>query len=110
MATSESRPRDRPDNCSIRRTVRNQLIAQCTKHSLFGCLDVARMDIERSPVVNDVVLRWRHGNHAHFRILVKQSVTDQRAFAWVVESDHHEIRQSSPYALENLGFVLDFAD
>src|SRR5205807_10091781 len=85
-------------------------ISQSAKHAFFGSLNAAGMNIERSPVIDDIILCRRHRNHAHFRILVKQSVTDQRPFAWVVESDHHEIRQSSFHALKKFRFILYFGD
>src|SRR5437764_1947157 len=68
------------------------------------------MDIERSPVVDDVVFRRRHGDHTHFRMLAKQGIADPRPFSRLVESDHYEIRQGFPHALEDLRLLGDFAD
>src|SRR5690349_1807323 len=68
------------------------------------------MDIERGPVVNNVVLRRGHGDYTHFWMLTKQKITNGRSFSRVVESYHHEVRQRFLDALENLRLLFDFAD
>src|SRR5260370_10048383 len=68
------------------------------------------MNVERSPVVNDVVLLRRDCNDTHLRVLAEQLVTNVWPCAGVVERDDHEILQGSLYALRNLRLLTDFAD
>src|SRR5260370_33609014 len=68
------------------------------------------MNVERSPVVNDVVLLRRDCNDTHLRVLAEQLVTNVWPCAGVVERDDHEIWQGSLYALRNLRLLTDFAD
>src|SRR6266852_5112962 len=68
------------------------------------------MNLERRPVVNDVVFFRGDCDDAHLGVFAKQLVTNSWPFAGVVKCDDHEIWQSSLYALGNLGLVADFAD
>jgi hypothetical protein len=68
------------------------------------------MDIERSPVVNDIILGRGHRDDAHFRMLAKKIVTDRRPAARLVKRDDDEIRPGSIHALDNLGLIRDFTD
>src|SRR6059058_1516277 len=90
--------------------VRNQFTAQRAKYSLLGSLNAARMNIERGPVIDDIILCRRHGDHAYFGMLPKQNIANQRPFFRMVESDDHEIRVRSIHALGNLRLFRDFTD
>src|SRR5260370_20710779 len=68
------------------------------------------MNVERSPVVNDVVLLRRDCNDTHFRILAEQLVTNLWPCAGVVERDDHIIWQGSLYVLGNVRLLCDFPD
>src|SRR4030081_3386551 len=68
------------------------------------------MNIERSPVVNDVVVLWRHSDDAHLRMLAQQVVTDTRPCARLVERNDHEIWQGPLYGLNDFRFVGDLTD
>src|SRR5260370_37590091 len=68
------------------------------------------MNVERSPVVNDVVLLRRDCNDTHLRVLAEQLVTNVWPCAGVVERDDHEIWQGSLYALRKLRLLIDFAE
>src|SRR6266702_3069480 len=68
------------------------------------------MNVERSPVVNDVVVLRRDRDDAHLRMLTQQIVTDAGSYARLVERDDHEIWQGSFHALGNLRLLGDFPD
>src|SRR5205814_8644937 len=69
-----------------------------------------RMNLERSPVINDAILLWRHGNDAHLRMLAEQLVTNGWPAAGVVERDDHEIWQRPLHTLGNLGLICHLTD
>src|SRR6267143_2028251 len=68
------------------------------------------MNVERSPVVNDVVVLWRHGDDAHLRMLAEQIITDAWPPAWLVQRDDHEVWQRPLHVLGDLGIVGDLTD
>src|SRR5713226_8137006 len=84
------------------RNLCDKIPSHSAQHSFFGGFDVVGMNLERSPVVNDVVLRRCHGDYAHFGMLAEQLITDRRTPARLVKRDDHEIRQSLLDALGNL--------
>src|SRR4029077_2014951 len=71
----------------------DQSSSHSAQHSFFGRFDVVRMNLERSPVVNDEVFLGCHSDYAHFGMLAEQLVTDGRPSAGLVKRDDHEIRQ-----------------
>src|SRR5690349_21693806 len=68
------------------------------------------MDIDLSPVINNVVLRRRHSDYTHFRMLAKQKAANGRQCYWLGDSDHHEIRKRSFHTLGYLRLILDLAN
>src|SRR5882672_580117 len=102
-------PRHWPSDPSIR-FARDQLASQSVQHSFFRRFDTARMDIERGPVVNDIVLRRRHRDDAHFRMFTQQVVTDAWSFPRAVERDDHKIWESLLHTLDDFRIVNDLTD
>src|SRR5580700_1576063 len=68
------------------------------------------MDIERGPVVNDIILRRGHCYYAHFWMFAKEIVADAWPAAGLIERDDHEIRPGPIHALDNLRVVGHFTD
>src|SRR5216684_5619286 len=68
------------------------------------------MNIERGPVVNDVVLLRRDCDDSHLRMLAEQLVTNAWPFAGLVERDDHEIWHGFLDGLGNLRLFGDFPD
>src|SRR6266852_5147722 len=93
-----------PSNCSIR----DHPGSHRAQNPLFRRFDIIRMNIERSPVVNNEVLFRRDCNHTHLWMLPEQLVTNGWSSAGVVERDDHKIRQGSLYALGNLRLLANF--
>src|SRR5260370_5889739 len=68
------------------------------------------MNIEGSPVVNDVVVLRCYRDDAHLRMLTQQLVRDAGSYARLVERDDHEIWQGALHALGNLRLLGNFPD
>ena len=89
---------------------RDHRASQSVQHAFFGRLDIAGMDIERSPVVNDTVVRRCHCDDAHLRIVAEQLVTDGWPSTRLVERNDHEMGQGLLHTLRNLGLIRDLTD
>src|SRR5258708_29305195 len=70
------------------------------------CLNKSRT----KPSSNDAVLIRGHCDYAHLWMLAQQFVTDVRPRAWLIERNHHDIRQGLLYAFANLRLISDFTN
>ena len=70
--------------------------SQSVQHSVFRRVDVIRMNLERSPVVDGIVLRRYRGDDAHLRMLAEQITTDTWPSVRLVKGgDDHETWQGT---------------
>src|SRR5260370_3155910 len=72
------------------------------EQSFFGGLDIARMNVKRSPVTNRVVLVRGDGDDAEFRELPEECVTNVGAFAALFCSNNHEIGRGTFHGVVDL--------
>src|SRR5260370_3867086 len=68
------------------------------------------MDIERSPIINDVIVLRSNSDDAHLRMFTEKVVTDARSFPRPVERNDHKTWQGPVYGLNDFRFVGDLTD
>src|SRR6266567_3397598 len=90
--------------------IRDHPVSHCAQNPFFRRFDVVRMNIERSPVVNDEVLFRRDCDDSHLRVLPQQHVANGWSSAGMVERDDHVIWQRPLNVFGNLRLFANFAD
>src|SRR5580704_2183449 len=68
------------------------------------------MNVERGPVINDVVLCGGHCDDTHLRMFTEQVVTQTRPSARLIKRDNHEIWQGPLDTLHDFRIVGNLAD
>ena len=68
------------------------------------------MNLQRSPVIHNVVALRRNRDYVYVRMLPKQKVTDERPRTRLIERNDHEMRHGFPHALRYLRFVCNLTN
>src|SRR5882724_6496525 len=98
-----------PRLCPLVRRLGQGGTSQRAQDPFFGSLDVAGMDIDRCPVINDVIFFWCYGDHSDLRMFAEQLVANRRSSARLVQTDNDKIWTRLVNGCENLRLVGEFA-